>query len=144
MLLTYLARPYIHGNQDAVNIITTIFSILAGFLIAIITVLGDPSSLPKGSWRVARLGSDLTYNRLTRKKWLFLIYIITLVFVFIGTLIKGKHPVLEFYIEIIYTFLSICAFIASLMLPSALMKLQQERIEQEILERKKQEGIDPD
>jgi len=143
-LLTYFARPYIHGNQDAINIITTIFSILAGFLVAIITVIGDPASLPKGSWRAAKIGSDLTYNRLIRKKWLFFIYILTLIFVFIGTLIKGKNSCVEFYIEVIYTFLAINAFIASLMLPSALMHLQQERIEQEIIERKKKEGIDPD
>jgi len=51
ILLSYLGQPFIHGNQDAVNIIVTVFSILAGFLVAVITLVGDPKSLPSGSCR---------------------------------------------------------------------------------------------
>ena len=142
LILTYYLQPYIHGNQDAINVIVTVFSILAGFLVAVITLVGDPSALPQGSWRLARLGSDLTYNRLTRKKWLFVLYLLTLALIFLGVLIKGKHPPIEVWLERIYLFLAISAFILSFMLPSALMKLQKERIEQEIAHRKKSEGID--
>ena len=142
LLLTYYLQPYIHGNQDAINVIVTVFSILAGFLVAVITLVGDPSALPQGSWRLARLGSDLTYNRLTRKKWLFVLYLLTLALIFVGVLIKGKHPDIEIWLERVYLFLAISAFILSFMLPSALMRLQKERIEQEIAHRKKSEGIE--
>ncbi len=115
LLITYFLQPYIHKNQDAINIIVTVFSVLAGFLVAVITLVGDPSTLPQGSWRAARLGSTLTYNRLTRKKWLFILYLLTLTLIFITVLIKGKHPELELWLERIYLFLAICAFILSFM-----------------------------
>lgn len=136
LVLTYYMQPFIHGNQDAINIIVTVFSILAGFLVAIITVVGDPSALPRGSWRAARLGSQLTYNRLTRKKWLFTLYLLTLALIFISVLLKGQCPSIEIWLERVYLFIAILAFFLSFQLPSALMKLQQERIEQEIEFRK--------
>lgn len=138
---SFYAKPLIEGNQDAINVIVTVFSILAGFLIAIITLIGDPKSLPSGSWQIARIGSELTYNRLTRQKWLFYIYLIALVLIFSSMLLKNSFKCANEVIEYFYLFFSIIAFILSFRLPSMLMELQRERIEQEILERRKLEGI---
>lgn len=138
---SFYTKPLIEGNQDAINVIVTVFSILAGFLIAVITLVGDPRSLPSGGWQVARLGSDLTYNRLTRHKWLFYIYLIALVLVFSSMLLKSKFKEANLVVEYIYLFFSIIAFILSFKLPSTLMELQRERIEQEISERRRLEGI---
>lgn len=140
-ICSYYLQPYIHGNTDAINVIVTVFSILAGFLVAIITIIGDPSSLPSGSWRIAQLGSETVKNRLVRHKWLFFMYLITLVLIFITILIKGQFPKIEKYIEYIYLFFAIGAFIVSFRLPSSLMNLHQERIEHEIEARRKAEGI---
>lgn len=141
VFLTNLLHPYIHNNQDAINVIVTVFSILAGFLVAVITLIGDPQSLPQGSWQVAQLGSARTYNRLTRKKWLFILYLLTLTLVFLSVLIKGNFPDIEPWLEKAYLFLAISALILSFRLPSALMQLQQERIEQEIEHRRACECI---
>lgn len=138
---TYFFKPLIEGNQDAINVIVTVFSILAGFLIALITLIGDPKSLPNGGWQVARLGSDRTFNRLTRQKWLFYIYLIALVLIFLSTLLKSKFKEVNNFIEYAYLFFSIVAFILSFKLPGTLMELQRERIEQEIDERKNIEGV---
>jgi len=138
---SYYGQPYIHGNQDAINIIVTMFSILAGFLVAIITLVGDPKSLPSGGWQKAQLGYKRTYNRLTRHKWLFKLYLTTLAFIFISILLKDKLKDYQQLIEYLYLFLAIAAFIFSLRLPSTLMIIQQERIEHEINERRRQEGI---
>jgi hypothetical protein len=141
---SYIAKPLIEGNQDAINVIVTVFSILAGFLIAVITLVGDPKSLPAGGWQIARLGSDLTYNRLTRQKWLFYIYLAALVLIFVSMLLKAKFREINVWVEYIYLFFSIIAFILSFKLPSTLMELQRERIEQEIAERRRVEGISSD
>lgn len=138
---TYITKPLIEGNQDAINVITTVFSILAGFLIAVITLIGDPQSLPPGSWQVARLGSDRTYHRLTRQKWLFYIYLISLVLIFLSMLLKSKFSEINNFVEYAYLFFSIVAFILSFKLPGTLIELQRERVEQEISERRKSEGI---
>lgn len=138
---SYFCQPLIHGNQDAINVIVTVFSILAGFLVAVITLVGDPKSLPAGSWQMARLGSDLTYNRLIRHKWLFKSYLITLFLIFLSIVIKGKFDLIQCVLEYAYMFFSTISCILSFKLPSALIELQQERIEHEIAERRKNEGI---
>src|SRR5665647_2193324 len=127
----YLFQPFIHGNNDAKNIIVTVFSVLAGFLVAIITIIGDPSSLPSGSWQRARLGSDILRVRLLRHKLLFLMYLTTLLLIFISVLVRNKFPAVDLWIERSFLFFSISAFILSFQLPSSLMKLHLERIEQE-------------
>jgi hypothetical protein len=53
LVFSWVGQPLIHGNQSAIDVIVTVFSILAGFLVAIIAIIGDPASIPKGSWRVA-------------------------------------------------------------------------------------------
>ena len=143
-LFSYYGQPLIHGNQDAINVIVTVFSILAGFLIAVITLVGDPKSLPSGSWQVARLGSDLTYNRLTRHKWLFKIYLLTLMLIFVSIVSNNKYPEIQLIIEYIYMFFASAAGMLSFKLPGALMALQKERIEYEINERRRIEGITED
>ncbi len=140
----FYGQPYIHGNSEATNIIVTVFSILAGFLVAVITIIGDPSALPSGSWRLARLSSDQVYIRLTRHKLLFLVYLLTLLLIFLNSLIKGEFPAFELWTERIYLFLAIAAFTLSFQLPSALMDLHTERIEHEITARRKLEGITDD
>lgn len=138
---SYYGQPLIHGNQDAINIIVTMFSILAGFLVAIITLVGDPKSLPSGSWQKAELGYKRTYNRLVRHKWLFKLYLTTLACVFLSVLLKDKLQDYQIIIERIYLAFALAAFIFSIKLPSTLMVIQQERIEHEINERRKSEGI---
>lgn len=138
---SYCGQPLIHGNGDAINIIVTVFSILAGFLVAIITIIGDPSSLPSGGWQRARLGSELLYNRLTRHKLLFLMYLTTLLLIFISVLLKGKAQQIDVWVERAYLFFSISAFSLSFQLPSALMNLHMERIEHEIESRKERDKV---
>ncbi len=140
----YWGQPLIHGNDNAIGVIVTVFSILAGFLVAIITIIGDPSSLPSGGWQRARLGSEMLYNRLTRHRLLFLIYLITLLFVFIAALIQGKVAFLDIWVERIFLFFAIAAFSLSFQLPASLMNLHKERIEQEIEARREKEGIEPE
>nr|WP_319491843.1 hypothetical protein [uncultured Desulfobacter sp.] len=132
----YYGQPLIHDNTSAINIIVTVFSVLAGFLVAVITLIGDPASLPSGSWRRAELGSRVLYTRLTRHKLLFLLYLSTLFLIFISVLVKGKYPMLEIWIERIFMFFAISAFALSFQLPQALMNLHKERIENEIESRR--------
>ena len=143
-LASHFGQPLIHGNQDAINVIVTMFSILAGFLVAIITLVGDPKSLPSGSWQKAQIGSELTYNRLNRHKLLFKLYLSTLAFIFISMLLQEKLTEYQPIIEYIYLYLACTAFLISFKLPTSLMQLQKERIEHEMAERRYKEGIKDD
>lgn len=137
---SYWGQPLIHENATAINVIVTVFSILAGFLVAIIAIVGDPLLVPSGTWRIAEGTREKTIQRLTRHKYLFHVYLIALALVFASTLLKDAHQHVGIWLERTYLFLSIFAFLLSLRLPAALMKTQQERVDHLIEERRKRSG----
>ena len=141
LVVAYYSQPLIHGNDAAVNVIVTVFSVLAGFLVAIIAVVGDPSLLPPGSWRAAEMDRDRLDRRLVRHQALFMSYLVTLGFIFMSLLVSKAIPSLGAWLERIYLFLGILAFLYSLRLPSVLIATQRERIDSIIESRRKQEGI---
>ncbi|HBN8576485.1 hypothetical protein [Pseudomonas aeruginosa] len=138
----FLAKPLMLENSEALSVIVTAYSILAGFLVGIITMIGDPKSLPSGSWQVARLSSEIIYRRLKRHKFLFTAYLATIALIFLSILLKKNNSDVNDFVEYIYLFLAIFCFLYSLKLPSTLMQLQEERIEEEIRARRKLEGIE--
>ena len=74
----YFGQPYVRDNADAVLIIITVLTVFAGFLVAIITILGDPSDDPGGQLAGRRIRRDNTEARLITHKWLFLVYLIAI------------------------------------------------------------------
>lgn len=124
----WLGQDMIHDNDSAREVIVTVFSILAGFLIAIMTLLGDQSVLP-GSWRIAQTQSTAIRAKLTRQKWLFYCYLITLSLIFIHTLIKSKYPDAAIWVERAYFGFATTSFVLSFKLPSTLMAVQTDRID---------------
>lgn len=137
-------QPLIHKNNDAINIIVTVFSILAGFLVAVITLVGDVSTIPSGSWRVAQQFGDQTKARLIRHRDLFILYLLTLGLIFIGSLLKELSDIFLLWLERVYMFFAGTAFVFSLSLPHALMTFQEERLQAEIDRRRQEENIPED
>ncbi len=142
-LASYSGQPLIHGNKDAIEVIVTVYSILAGFLVAIITILGDPALLPPGSWRAAELERERLIRRIRRHKWLFIAYLVTLGLVFVSLLASKAKPEYCKYLEYGFLFLATFSFALSLRLPSALVKAQIERIDSVIEQRRKEANIGP-
>lgn len=138
----YFGQPLVHGNDQAINIIVTVFSVLAGFLVAIIAIVGDPVLLPPGTWRAAEMERTKLNSRLIRHKWLFTLYLITLALIFISLLLKDKAPVLAIWLERAFLFFGVFAFALSMALPGALIKVQRERIDAVIEHRRNDNNID--
>lgn len=140
-LAAYLGQPLVHGNEQAVNVVVTVFSVLAGFLVAIIAIVGDPILLPPGTWRAAELERDKLNRRLVRHKWLFSLYLMTLGLVFFALLLKDKDPYIVLWLERGFLFFGVFAFVLSLALPGSLMKVQRERIDAVIEHRRSQDNV---
>lgn len=140
-LSSYYGQPLIHGNDQAINIIVTVFSVLAGFLVAIIAIVGDPVLLPPGSWRAAELEREKLNRRLIRHKWLFTLYLLTLALVFFALLFKNKSPYLAEWLERAFLFFGVFAFALSMALPGSLMKVQRERIDAVIEHRRNKDKV---
>ncbi len=138
----YWGQPLISGNTQAINLIVTVFSILAGFLVGIITLLGDPAMLPGKTWRGAFLAKGLLARRILRKKFLFLAYLLTLALIMVSFLVQKSQPALNVWIERSYVFLGTFAFLASLQLPWTLSRIQIDRMEAEVSKRRQKVGLD--
>jgi MFS family permease len=140
-VFAYYLQPLIHGNDAAVNVIVTVFPVLACLLVAITVMVGDPSLVPPGSWRVAEVYRGRLDRRLARHQTLFMSYLVTLGLILISLLTSKTAPALSTWLERMYLFLGILAFLYSLTIPSVLITVQKERIDSVIESRRRQEGI---
>ena len=136
VLVAMFGERLFSGNEEATQVIVTVFSILAGFLIAVMSLLGDQSIIP-GSWKMSEASKSQIRNKLTRHKWLFYLYLSTLAVIFVSTLLKKEFPDWNNKLERVYFGLATTAFLLSFRLPSSLMSVQMDRVEAVVGMRKK-------
>jgi hypothetical protein len=131
-------QPLIHGNADAIAVIVSVYSILAGFLVTVMTLLGEPGLFRGRTWRSEAVKRSNVYRRLVRHKWLFILYLLVLGLIFVSSLITNKTPDSDVvtWIERIYMALASLAFMLSLALPQRLMNIQLSRFDEMVNERK--------
>ncbi|MDV2383792.1 hypothetical protein Q5N63_17100 [Vibrio cholerae] len=146
-------------TEKALDVLVNIYSILAGFLIGVIALIGDPSSLPTGSWRVAESATSNTFRKLRSTKNLLYVYLITLFAIFSYKLIAVPETLevikelsfglaalpylktVKIFVEQAILFLSFVAFSYSFTLPNSLFDIQKKRVEKEIENRREQANI---
>jgi len=140
----YYAQPFVKENADAVMILTTVFTVFAGFLVAIITILGDPSLIPEGSWRVAEGRRDSVEAQLIAHVWLFVIYLLAIALLFVGVVVRDAPVVpdeIKMWIDRAYLFVGFFSFLLTFGLAKSLLTIQVGRIEAEIKRRRARDGI---
>lgn len=135
----WFGQPLVHGNAEASRIIVNVFSIMAGVLITIMTLLGEPSLYRGRSWRADAVRRSNVYRRLVRQKILFILYLVTLALVFVASLFKGEYSDVAFlrHVETAYLSCACMAFILSMTLPGRLTDLQLARFDEMVEARRK-------
>ncbi|GAB4237189.1 MAG: hypothetical protein Kow0032_22800 [Methyloligellaceae bacterium] len=118
------------------NYIGVTFSILAAALFAVISIVGDPSMLLPGNWRVGWESAKSIQARLQRFNYLFLWYLLTLGLLIVSEIVEHAKWEDYYFIFNVLSFFSTFGFIVSLALPFELSKIQKDRLEQEIRQRK--------
>lgn len=131
-------QPFVHGNEEARGVIVNVFAILAGFLITVMTLLGEPSFFRGRTWRADEVKRSNVYRRLVRHKWLFVVYLLILVLVFLTTITAKRAPEsrLTVFLETGYLFSALIAFYYSLLLPGRLLAIQLARFDELVESRK--------
>jgi hypothetical protein len=124
-----LCQPYISNNKDAINTIVTIFSILAGFLIAVITFIAEPALAQAKSWQELQKLKPTIEKRLLRQKLLFFLYLATLGLALAMFLVPDCQRGVLIWFERVFLSLATFIFLVSFTLPGSLMKIQMERYE---------------
>lgn len=131
ILSGYYLQPRISGNKDAINTIVTIFSILAGFLIAVITFIGDPGLR---GWKDLQLDKRAAQAKLSRHRMLFHLYLFTLALALAMFLVPDTFEKLQLWLERFFVGSATFVFFASFTLPRSLSALQMERYESALSE----------
>lgn len=138
VLLVVGPLPDAVSNADALRIAATVLSILTGFLIATVTLAGDPKSLLPGSWRLASAHRDEVKRLLDRFSTLFYVYLGTIVVIFCAALMGGYLPkCYGSWLAHIGLCLGITSLLWSFALPSAIRRMQIERLDTEVEERRR-------
>ena len=142
----YFGHPLVRDNSDAVTVMITFITVFAGFLVAIIAILGDPAAMPRGNWRIAEARRPDLDASIIRHTYLFYCYLLAIGFLFVGVLIKrepasGMPSWLRLLIESTYLFFAVFSFLLTLAPPSSLGRIQMARSEAEIEARRQTDGI---
>lgn len=120
--------PLALGNDKAMDVIVTLFSILAGFIIAIMTLLGDETLRP-GGWKRAQVDADAVKRRLDRQQQLFWLYLGTLTLILGARLIQTAYPAISNELQKVAFGLAVTALVLSYALPVALRGAQVARLD---------------
>lgn len=132
-------QPSYHGNDEALASLVSIFSILAGFLAAIIAVVANDRALKGRTWRQDTFYLDKVKKELKKHQLLFYMYLITLTLAFICQLKLAWGWDLQIWLERILLFFATLAMSMSFALPVRLTKRQVEDLEKVIKEREQRE-----
>jgi peptidoglycan/LPS O-acetylase OafA/YrhL len=122
-------QPSIADNSDAVNTVVTIFSILAGFLIAVITFIAESTLQQAKNWQELQLMKGTIQRQLFRQKVLFFLYLVTLGTALAMFLVPKENTQVLWWLQAVFLSLATFVFLASFALPGSLMKIQMERYE---------------
>jgi hypothetical protein len=145
----YYGEEIVKSNSDAILILVTVITVFAGFLVAIITVLGDPSLIPAGSWRVAENRRRNIEADLIRHTWLFVFYLLAIGALFVGAVAKGAPSsivpdLVKIWLTRLYLFFGLASFLFTFGLAGSLLRYQMQRYDAEIKRRRLEDGVRDD
>ena len=130
----------------ALRILATALSVIAGILLAIITMMGDPRSLYPGSWRVASAHRREIRYALTRAAMLFWLYLSIIAVAFAATVLESYTPPTLIDVRWVkHVALSVgsVALLWSFSLPWIIRKAQLARLDDEVENRKLDDRYSP-
>lgn len=137
LLFSYSLTGCLANNENALNLLANVFSILSGFLLLVITTSGENASVVENlsTLDIAHQESRFAM-RFNKYYFLFLIYLLTLALIFIYFLVshevEGRPPLvlkIRQVIGYIISFLACLSFIQSAYIPLKIKELYREKRE---------------
>jgi len=125
----FLLQPLVSENDEAINTVVTVFSILAGFLVAVITLIGDPS---RKGWQELQIKKDEVEAKLRKHRIIFYLYLVTLGLALAMFLVPDNLPQVRIWLERCFVGLAVFVFLISFTLPRSLSALQMDRYKAEL------------
>ena len=141
VILLRLGPPPVGQSSDpALRMLANALSILAGFLIAVIVMLGDPRSLYRGNWRIASAHRREIRRALNRTAYLFCAYLTVIALVFVASLLDTYALTIidPRWMKHIALSAGGAVLLWSFALPLVILKAQLSRLDEEVKDRKRQ------
>lgn len=136
---SWLLQPWYHRSEDAVSVLVTVFSILAGFLAAVMAIVANDRVLRGRNWRQDTYYLRLIRNELRRHKLTFYIYLMVLVLAFLTTLSSSWPALAQRIVEHALIFFTTLGIVHSFQLPEILSRKHISAMEHQIRRRREQE-----
>lgn len=134
--VSFYFSPFLDKTNNVISSIIDIYAILAAVLVAVISIIGDPTMLIPGGWRIGYVHAQQIQRRIGRFSHLFFLYLTTLFIAIIAMAVKDNDYDNKLFIYYIFTFVSVFSFLLSITLPYTLMKIQKDRMDEVIRKRK--------
>lgn len=132
-------QPKYHGNSNALSVLVTVFSILAGFLVAVMAIVGSERALKGNNWRQDTFYLTRVKQDLQKHSALFYLYLLVLALSFLAALDLGWANPIQAGLEGILLFLACLAMMLSFSLPGQLTKRHVSALETAIKARRERE-----
>lgn len=132
-------QPSYHDNANAIMLVATAFSVLAGFLITVLAITADERSLRGANWRQDVVYFQLIKRDLRRHRNMFYLYLAVLLLAFVGALDVHWLPSYQVVLERLLLFLAAFAMLWSFRIPGYLMRRHMDLLDARIKERRTKE-----
>lgn len=134
----YFFHDSYHNNSNAVTVVTAAFSILAGFLVAVLGIGWDERVIRSKSWRSSAVELQLIRKDIRKHQAMFYLYLTVLVLALASSL-DFKFMQIDQCIDFSVLFLSCVAMIYSFRLPGYLMRRNMAELDRIVRERQERE-----
>ena len=136
-------QPKYHDNSNALSVLVTVFSILAGFLVAVMAIVGSERALKGRNWRQDTFYLTQVKRDLQKHSALFYLYLQVLALSFLATLKLGWPEIVQTGVEGVLLFLACLAMLLSFSLPGQLTRRHVSDLETAIKARREKEAGKP-
>lgn len=130
----------LRGSEAVLSSIIDVFAILAGVLVAVISIIGDPSMLLPGNWRVGFEHAKDIQDRIARFAHLFTVYLVAIFLAVAAQFLDAAEIPGGGWVFSLLLGVAVFGVCLSLPLPYSLMSIQKERMSDEIKRRQTQDG----
>lgn len=136
-------QPKYHGNDDAMTVLVTVFSVLAGFLVAVMAIVANDRALKGRTWRQDTFYLKQVKKELIRHQFLFYLYLWVLALAFLAELELSLPYSMQLWLERIMLFFGCMAMVFSFSLPGQLTRRHISDLEKIIKDKQDQETGKP-
>ncbi len=140
-ILAWNVDPEAARSDLVITTVVTLFSILAGFLMAIMALTAESEGTHAGNWRELQRRYPVVQTRLYTCAMIFYVYMTTMGLIVASDLIRNFHPATASTIDFLYIWFGFWSFMLSFSIPVILSKTLLGWFDQRIRTKRKDVGL---